>query len=222
MKLSSPFLLPLAMISLFTGCNNSGNAGPSSSTVSSVQVSPPSATVTAGQSQQFSVSVAGTGGPSQAVNGAAQYGQITSSGYDTAPATGSSDLVIAQSAQSPSISGQAVVTLGAATGVATFSSLSGVAVDAAGTFYFTSWATNQIYTIPPGGTLSVLAGSGWAGSNNGPSATATFNSPWGVSVDSSGNVYVADYTSNIIRLITPGGLVSTLAGVPNVVGSSNN
>jgi DNA-binding beta-propeller fold protein YncE len=58
--------------------------------------------------------------------------------------------------------------------------------------------------------VSTLAGSGVGGYQDG--ASAKFNNPYGVAVDSSGNVYVADYSTNRIRKITPAGVVSTLAG----------
>ena len=47
---------------------------------------------------------------------------------------------------------------------------------------------------------------------------ALFNSPIGMAVDSSKNLYVADYGNNVIRKITPGGMVSTLGGQAGVAG----
>ncbi|HVF70432.1 MAG TPA: NHL repeat-containing protein [Chthoniobacterales bacterium] len=59
--------------------------------------------------------------------------------------------------------------------------------------------------------FSVLAG-GTSGSKDGQGAAAQFKWPSGVAVDAAGNVYVGDTGNNLIRKITPGGSVSTLAG----------
>ena len=66
---------------------------------------------------------------------------------------------------------------------------------------------------------------------DGPAAHALFNSPTGVTVDGSGNVYVTDSLipattvtaagNNLFRKITPAGAVSTLGGQVGVSGSSN-
>src|SRR5690242_17242253 len=61
-------------------------------------------------------------------------------------------------------------------------------------------------------SVSTLAGSPAGGAVNGTGASARFANPWGVAVDGSGNVYVADTDNDIIRKITSGGVVTTLAG----------
>jgi hypothetical protein len=60
--------------------------------------------------------------------------------------------------------------------------------------------------------VTTLAGTGFMGLNNGPGPNATFIYPAGVAVDSFGNLYVADYAINAIRMINSTGYVSTLAG----------
>jgi serine/threonine-protein kinase len=69
-----------------------------------------------------------------------------------------------------------------------------------------------IAVSPVYGSTSTLAGSGSTGSADGQGVSATFANPYGVAVDATGNVYVADYGNNKIRKITPGGAVTTLAG----------
>jgi hypothetical protein len=62
-------------------------------------------------------------------------------------------------------------------------------------------------------TFITFAGSpGLSGYVDGTNGTARFDVPGGVAVDVSNNVYVADQGNNIIRKITPGGVVTTIAG----------
>ena len=100
------------------------------------------------------------------------------------------------------------------TSSATFWGPYGVAVDNYGNVYVGDSYNNMIRKIS-GGWISTLAGSGTPGSSNGFGSNASFSTPEGVAVDGSGNVYVADFATNLIRKITSGGDVSTLAGPSN-------
>jgi sugar lactone lactonase YvrE len=89
---------------------------------------------------------------------------------------------------------------------------SGVAVDASGIVYVGDTWNNKIRKITPGGVVTTFAGSGTTGSMDVTGTSASFNYPWGVAVDVSGNVYVADQNNNKIRKITSAQMVTTLAG----------
>lgn len=86
----------------------------------------------------------------------------------------------------------------------------GLAVDASGNVYVADTAHHRIRRITPAGVVTTLAGSGTSGSADGTGTAASFFSPMGVAVDASGNVFVADTGNHAIRMITPGGVVTTL------------
>ncbi len=88
----------------------------------------------------------------------------------------------------------------------------GIAVDGNGNLYIGDKYNNIIRKITPAGIVTTLAGSGNFDFSDGQGTAASFRGPQGVAVDRNGNVYVADVQNQKIRKITPGGLVTTLAG----------
>ncbi len=104
--------------------------------------------------------------------------------------------------------------------VATFSGPGALAVDAAGVLYLVDRGNQTIRRIAPDGTVSTFAGlAGAAGTEDGTGSAARFAQPAGLAIDSRGMLYVADTANHVIRMITPAGRVTTIAGakpaVPN-------
>jgi sugar lactone lactonase YvrE len=105
---------------------------------------------------------------------------------------------------------------------ARFNGPDGVAVDGAGNVFVADSWNNTIRKITPSGVVTTLAGTaGSWGSADGTGAAARFNGPEGVAVDGSGNVFVADAGNSTIRKITPGGVVTTLAGTAGSYGGAD-
>jgi serine/threonine protein kinase, bacterial len=96
--------------------------------------------------------------------------------------------------------------------VARFTNPRGIAIDGSGNLYVADYSNHKIRMISSVGVVTTLAGSGTSGFANGTGTAASFNYPEGVAVDGSGNVYVADNGNDMIRKISPTGVVTTLAG----------
>jgi sugar lactone lactonase YvrE len=96
-------------------------------------------------------------------------------------------------------------------------------VDSIGNVYVADAWSDTIRKITPSGLVSTFAGqAGVQGSADALVGTnASFNNPFGLAIDSSNNLYVADTGNYIIRKITPSGAVSTLAGSAGNPGSAN-
>jgi sugar lactone lactonase YvrE len=109
---------------------------------------------------------------------------------------------------------------------AQFYNPSGVAVDGGGNMYVADQANNLIREISPQGTnwmVSTIAG-GAQGSLDGNNTNAQFFGPSGITVDKSGNLYVADQYNSVIRQISLSGrnwVVSTIAGTAGVSGNED-
>ncbi|MFI5336137.1 MAG: protease pro-enzyme activation domain-containing protein [Opitutales bacterium] len=101
---------------------------------------------------------------------------------------------------------------------ASFGSLLGIALDAAGNLYVSDYTYNTVRKISPDGTVITLAGkAGSAGSTDGTGPGALFSGPTGLAVDPAGNVYVCDSFNDTIREISPNGVVTTVAGSAGIM-----
>ncbi len=100
-------------------------------------------------------------------------------------------------------------------GPATAASLSlpsDVAVDQGGNLYIADTFNSSIRKVTPDGIITTVAGTGNGGGFGTPAAGVTLATPAGVSVDASGNVFIADTGHNLIRKLTPAGVATIVAG----------
>ena len=89
----------------------------------------------------------------------------------------------------------------------------GLAVDSAGNLYIADTQNHRVRKVT-GGTISTVAGSGTSGSggDGGAAGSAQLNLPFGVAVDTAGNLYIAEFGNNRVRKVATNGNISTLAG----------
>jgi len=102
---------------------------------------------------------------------------------------------------------------------ARFNTPSGLAVDAKGVVYVADTANHAIRRVDPSGRVTTVAGNGVPGWQDGPGASARFNGPIGIALDARGRLLVSDTYNDRVRVISPTGDVTTLAGegVPGLV-----
>lgn len=100
----------------------------------------------------------------------------------------------------------------------------GVTSDALGTLYFADQENNRVMKLPSGSAITLEAGNGNLGfsGDGGLAIQAKLNSPTGVAVDAAGNVYIADYNNERIRMIDLNGNISTIAGNGNYMFVGDN
>ncbi len=86
--------------------------------------------------------------------------------------------------------------------------------DKAGNTYISSNWGHYVYKLDTKGTVSVFAGLGYAGfsGDGGPASSAALNTPAGLTIDSSGNLYIGDSGNNRIRKVDTTGIITTVAG----------
>jgi hypothetical protein len=105
-------------------------------------------------------------------------------------------------------------------GAARFNHPTGIAVDGSGVVYVADTDNNSIRKVTTTGAVFTLAGhAGTTGSADGTGTAATFNSPSGIAVDGTGNLFVADSLNHTIRKVTPAGAVTTIAGTAGSSGA---
>jgi hypothetical protein len=94
---------------------------------------------------------------------------------------------------------------------ARFKSPQGVAVDSNGTIYVADSGNQTVRRISPSGEVTTFAGKpGKRGTVDGRGAAARLDRPTSIAVDSGGTLYIANGEDNLIRKISPEGVVSTI------------
>jgi hypothetical protein len=89
-----------------------------------------------------------------------------------------------------------------------------LALDAKGNLYFNDPGDDLIRKVTPAGVINTVAGTSVAGfsGDGGPATSADLQTPNGVAVDTSGNLYIPDAGNQRVRMVTAGGEIITIAG----------
>ena len=121
------------------------------------------------------------------------------------------------------VAGSSAVGDGGPALAASLSDAEGIAADSAGNIFIADANDHRIRKIAPDGTISTVAGDGFAGfrGDGGPASQARLNTPYGIAADSSGNLYVADLGNNRVRKIGSDGTISTVNGTDKFLAPRN-
>jgi uncharacterized protein (TIGR03437 family) len=167
----------------------------------------------------------GDGGPANSAQLSSPRGlAVDASGNIYIADTGSSVIrKVSASGIISTVGGNGMQGLSGDGGPATSASLSaptGVAVDVSGSLFIADRNNSRIRKVSAG-SITTVAGSGDPGvffdnagfaGDGGPATSASLGIPDGVAVDTSGNLFIADTYNNRIRMVSAGGLISTVAG----------
>lgn len=106
-------------------------------------------------------------------------------------------------------------------GVASFARPYGLSLDLDGNILVADEWNHRIRKIDSDGIVSTVAGNGIIGADDGTSSNATFNYPWDITVDSLGNIFVADGYNYLVRKITTDSMVSSFVGSVGATGATD-
>ncbi|MCP4702198.1 MAG: hypothetical protein GY862_35865 [Gammaproteobacteria bacterium] len=90
----------------------------------------------------------------------------------------------------------------------------GLASDGAGNIYIADQNNHRVRKIDTNGNISTIAGNGSRGTSGdkGPATAAQLDNPYGLALDSSGDLYISEIYGNVVRKVGAGGIISTIAG----------
>jgi uncharacterized protein (TIGR03437 family) len=88
-----------------------------------------------------------------------------------------------------------------------------VALDSSGNLFIADYLNNRIRKVTADGLIQTVAGNGRRGydGDGGPATVATLGGPYGITVDSSGTIFLSDFLYTKVRMIAPTGTISTIA-----------
>ncbi|MEU5667420.1 RICIN domain-containing protein [Streptomyces longwoodensis] len=89
-----------------------------------------------------------------------------------------------------------------------------VMTDGSGNLFIADYSNQRVRKVSADGTVSTVAGTGAAGfsGDGGPATSAKLSGPTGLAMDSSGDLFVADYGNHRVRKVSADGTISTVAG----------
>jgi uncharacterized protein (TIGR03437 family) len=182
-----------------------------------------------GQAPQFTISTvagngttgySGDGGPaaSAEINGASGLGVVTDTAGNLYIADYGNNRIrkVTPTGTISTVAGNGTAGFSGDSGAATSAALhgpGGIAIDSSANLYIADALNNRIRKVI-NGTISTIAGTGVAGfsGDGGPATSAVLNNPTALALDAAGNLYIADVRNNRIRMVTPSGTISTVAG----------
>jgi hypothetical protein len=97
---------------------------------------------------------------------------------------------------------------------ATLNTPSAVAVDGKGDVFIADTENNMVREVTPNGIIRTIAGTGRPGysGDGGPATRATLDNPSGLAVNAQGDLFIADTDNNVLREVTPNGIIAAIAG----------
>jgi sugar lactone lactonase YvrE len=90
----------------------------------------------------------------------------------------------------------------------------GVTADSSGTLYIADSGNHRVRQVARDGVITTVAGTGSPGygGDGGPATAAQLHFPYGVAVDSSGTLYIAEFGNHRVRQVARDGVITTVAG----------